>query len=131
LAAELNSALAGAISEGGNHYPEIAKFVIRSDWRPGPHAIKRLRDLKATSPVRYLRSARYVRVREALSRAEPEQSVTEIALRWGFTHMGGFSVEYRKRFGESPSETLRRRKITVAFSERPPETAPSAALTLC
>jgi hypothetical protein len=25
-------------------------------------------------------------------------------------HMGRFAVEYRQRFGESPSETLRRRK---------------------
>ena len=28
----------------------------------------------------------------------------------GFTHMGRFSVEYRKRFGESPSETLDQRR---------------------
>jgi len=34
--------------------------------------------------------------------------VTEIATQWGFTHMGRFSIEYRLRFGESPSETLSR-----------------------
>jgi hypothetical protein len=28
-------------------------------------------------------------------------------MRWGFTHMGHISVEYRRRFGESPSETFR------------------------
>ena len=105
--------------------------IVAACGVPGRTLIQHFRLFKGTSPVRYLRSARYVRVREALSRAQPEQSVTEIALRWGFTHMGRFSVEYRKRFGESPSETLRRRKITVAFSERSPETAPSASLTLC
>jgi AraC-like DNA-binding protein len=105
--------------------------IVAACGVPGRTLIKHFRDFKATSPVRYLRTARYLRVREALSRAEPEQSVTEIALRWGFTHMGRFSVEYRKRFGESPSETLRRRKTTVALSERPPETAPAASLTLC
>ena len=35
-----------------------------------------------------------------------ETNVTEIALSNGFTHLGRFSVAYRTRFGESPSETL-------------------------
>jgi len=35
--------------------------------------------------------------------------VTQIALAHGFTHMGRFSVEYQRQFGESPSVTLRRR----------------------
>jgi len=35
-----------------------------------------------------------------------EESVTAIALRNGFTHLGRFSVAYHMRFGEPPSETL-------------------------
>ena len=31
---------------------------------------------------------------------------SEIASRWGFSHLGRFAVEYRLRFGEDPSETL-------------------------
>ena len=34
--------------------------------------------------------------------------VTEIATALGFVELGRFSVEYRRAFGESPSETLRR-----------------------
>ena len=34
-------------------------------------------------------------------------TVTEIATALGFVELGRFSVEYRKAFGESPSETLR------------------------
>ena len=79
---------------------------------PGRTLIKHFHDFKGTSPLRYLRHARYKRVREALSHAEPEQRVTEIALKYGFTHMGRFSIEYRKQFGESPSATLRRRPRT-------------------
>lgn len=41
--------------------------------------------------------------------------MTAIAMGWGFTHMGRFAVEYRKRFGESPSETLRQRRICGWF----------------
>lgn len=88
--------------------------IVAAGGVPGRTLIKHFRDFEGTSPMRYLRSARYQRVQEVLLRAEPEQSVTEIALKWGFTHMGRFSVEYRKRFGESPSETLQRRKPAVA-----------------
>jgi AraC-like DNA-binding protein len=31
-----------------------------------------------------------------------------VALYYGFAHLGRFAGEYRKAFGESPSETLRR-----------------------
>ncbi|MBV8335733.1 MAG: AraC family transcriptional regulator, partial [Alphaproteobacteria bacterium] len=84
--------------------------IVAASGVPGRTLIQHFRDFKGTSPMRYLRSARYKKVREALCRAEPEESITEIAASWGFGHMGRFSVEYRKRFGESPSQTLRTRK---------------------
>ena len=34
-------------------------------------------------------------------------TVTEVAQHWGFGHLGSFAVLYRKRFGESPSQTLK------------------------
>ena len=34
-------------------------------------------------------------------------SVSEVANRWGFTHLGRFAASYRERYGVSPSETLR------------------------
>jgi AraC-like DNA-binding protein len=82
--------------------------IVAASHVPGRTLIQHFRDFKGTSPTRYLRAARYQKVREALHRAEPEEGITEIATRWGFSHMGRFSVEYRRRFGESPSETLRR-----------------------
>jgi transcriptional regulator GlxA family with amidase domain len=35
-------------------------------------------------------------------------SVTSIALAAGFSHLGRFSHDYAERFGERPSETLKR-----------------------
>jgi AraC-like DNA-binding protein len=66
-------------------------------------------NFKGISPMRYLRNARLRRVRQALLRSDTDANVTEIAMSMGFTHMGRFSVVYRRCFGESPSQTLRSR----------------------
>ena len=59
----------------------------------------------------YLKMVRLNSAFRALSFAQPgEATVASIALQHGFTHLGRFSVEYRKHFGESASETLIRRK---------------------
>jgi AraC-like DNA-binding protein len=86
--------------------PEIAA----ASGVPGRTLLQHFRDFTGTGPIRYLRHARYEKVREVLRQAEPEESITEIAARCGFNHMGRFSVEYRRRFGESPSATVRRRR---------------------
>ena len=69
---------------------------------------KHFHDEHGTSPMRYVRDCRFIQVRRALLQAGPQDSVTTIAVHWGFCHLGRFSVEYRKRYGETPSETLRR-----------------------
>jgi len=91
--------------------------IVAACGVPGRTLIKHFHDFKGTSPMRYLHAARYQRVREALCHAEPGESITEIAAKWGFSHMGRFSVEYRRRFGESPSETLHRRRAAVAAND--------------
>jgi AraC-like DNA-binding protein len=69
---------------------------------------KHFHDEHGTSPMRYVRDCRFIQVRRALLQAGPQDSVTTIAVHWGFCHLGRFSAEYRKRYGETPSETLRR-----------------------
>ncbi|MFV2112543.1 AraC family transcriptional regulator [Micromonospora sp. LOL_025] len=61
-----------------------------------------------TTPMAYLRARRLDAVHATLRAAEPGTSVTSVALDHGFTHLGRFAGEYRSRFGESPSSTLRR-----------------------
>ena len=61
-----------------------------------------------TSPMSYLRDIRLGRVHDELRRVEPtEATVAEVALRWGFAHLGRFAGAYRARYGEPPSRTLR------------------------
>jgi AraC family ethanolamine operon transcriptional activator len=57
-------------------------------------------------PCRRLRWLRLSHARRALM-SVGGSSVTEIATGFGFVELGRFSVEYRKIFGERPSETLR------------------------
>lgn len=63
-----------------------------------------------TTPMNYVRDRRLERARNQLADALPKDgvTVTDVAERWGFNHLGNFSAAYRKRFGETPSQTLRR-----------------------
>ncbi len=65
-------------------------------------------DHLGTSPMSHLRAVRLQHVREDLSQGRGE-TVSDVALSWGFTHLGRFSADYRRRFGELPSRTLSRR----------------------
>jgi AraC-like DNA-binding protein len=63
---------------------------------------------EGVSPMQALRDIRLDRVRAQLHAAGPAGNVTAIALGAGFTHLGRFAQAYAARFGERPSETLRR-----------------------
>ena len=80
----------------------------------GRTLFKHFKDAHGASPMQYLRNARFEKVHEALLRAERTESVTAIALRWGFSHLGRFAVEYRQRYGEPPSQTLSRSPLQTA-----------------
>jgi len=60
------------------------------------------------TPMEFLTEQRFHRAHEKLLKARLEESVTDIALDCGFNHFGRFPQLYRKRFGELPSETLRK-----------------------
>ena len=57
-------------------------------------------------PMGFLRALRLGRARQELLRASGGTSVTDIARRSGFNHVGRFATQYRARYGESPSATL-------------------------
>ncbi|MEU4157574.1 AraC family transcriptional regulator [Actinoplanes sp. NPDC026670] len=60
------------------------------------------------APMTYLQQVRLTRAHETLRTGDPAMiTVADVAHRWGFAHLGRFASAYRKRFGESPSETLR------------------------
>lgn len=67
-------------------------------------------------PCRRLRRLRLSHARRALLSADGTRTkVTEIAMSFGFAELGRFSVEYKKAFGESPSQTLYSKPQTRAL----------------
>lgn len=61
-----------------------------------------------TSPIRLLRNRRLCQLRRALlGSAEPAECLASLAARHGFWHMGTLAADYRRLFGELPSETRR------------------------
>jgi transcriptional regulator GlxA family with amidase domain len=73
----------------------------------------------ATSPIAYLRELRLCAVHEELATGEPGSvTVTEVAARWGFVHLGRFAASYQRRFAELPSQTLRSSAPSRAVASR-------------
>lgn len=66
------------------------------------------RRFRGTSPMAFLKAVRLERARDDLRNAGSGDSVTTIACRWGFYQFGRFAAEYKRMFGELPSETLRK-----------------------
>lgn len=66
------------------------------------------RNFRNTSPMTYLKAIRLKRTREDLLKAQQGDRVATIAMRWGFTHLGNFTADYKRKFGERPSDTLKR-----------------------
>ncbi len=59
-------------------------------------------------PMQFLKARRLdAAYRDLLGTKPQHNSVTEVALRYGFNHLGMFAIDYRQAFGELPSATLR------------------------
>ena len=60
------------------------------------------------TPKLFLRLLKLNLVHHELKNSNPSKnSVSKIAIKWGFKHMGSFSKYYTELFGENPSQTLK------------------------
>ena len=66
------------------------------------------RQILDTSPGEFIKQSRLRGCRKELleQRGNRYASVSETANSWGFWHLGQFSADYRRQFGELPSQTL-------------------------
>lgn len=72
------------------------------------------------TPNASLRDVRFENARRELLRGPPDTKVTDIAHRCGLLHTGRFSVEYRRRFGETPTQTLKRQAVLATILSSAP-----------
>ncbi|MGE4337376.1 MAG: AraC family transcriptional regulator [Pigmentiphaga sp.] len=65
-----------------------------------------------STPMQYARSLKLDRIHQLLKHQHDVRglSITLLAHRYGFIHLGRFAAYYKERFGESPSQTLKRRQ---------------------
>lgn len=61
------------------------------------------------APMAYFKRLKLDGVRQRLLQAHADETVSAIALDYGFNQLGRFSQEYKEHFNELPSETLARR----------------------
>jgi AraC family ethanolamine operon transcriptional activator len=59
------------------------------------------------SPKQFSNQQRMHSCHEELLRGSPlHNSVSQVAMSWGFWHMGQFGSDYKKLFGQTPGTTL-------------------------
>lgn len=91
------------------------------------------RENLGTTPKAYLKTLRLNSAHHDLLRAGARTRVTDVALDWGFVHFGWFSQDYRRLFGETPSQTLHRARAEAARSglcAAGPESRPVVSATV-
>jgi AraC-like DNA-binding protein/tetratricopeptide (TPR) repeat protein len=78
------------------------------------------------APRAVLRDIGFEHARRELLQGRPGTQVMDVALRSGFSHFGRFSVAYRRRYGETPSQTLKRQAVLfAAMASMRPSLVPS------
>jgi len=86
--------------------PSVAQMckIVGASWATLDRAFA---EEFGVSPKAYIRSRRLGAVRRELLKSEPGALIADIASHSDFWHMGRFAADYRRQFGELPSETLR------------------------
>lgn len=104
------------------HYVRRAEEYMREHARDAPtltevadavgvstraltNAFRQFRD---QAPIAQLREIRMAGVRADLLAAPAGTTVASVVSAWGYVNQGVFSLSYRKRYGEPPSDTLSR-----------------------
>jgi AraC family ethanolamine operon transcriptional activator len=84
-------------------------------WTTLVHAF---REHFGVTPKAYLRALRLNHVRRDLLDAAPEAAIADVANHWGFWHMGQFAADYKRLFGELPSDTKSRTLALTSGSQK-------------
>jgi AraC-like DNA-binding protein len=82
--------------------------LVRASGVSGRTLFRVFRLFRRASPMAYLRIVRMQHVRNNLLRPSMQDlTVTAVLSRWGIKQFGRFAAEYRQKYGELPSQTLK------------------------
>src|SRR5882757_831932 len=122
-----------ACSQGASSAPLLSRGVRRAldamranvghDWSladladisgvSGRTLQRQFRSFLGKTPRAVLRDIRFEFARRELLQGSPGSKVMDVAEDCGLTHFGRFSVEYRRRYGETPSQTQKRQAVFI------------------
>ncbi len=81
---------------------------------------RQFRSFLGKTPHAVLRDIRFEGARRELLHGLPDSKVMDVAQDCGLQHFGRFSVEYRRRYGETPSQTRKRQGVLIsALASKP------------
>ena len=92
--------------------PIVLADIVAASGVAGRTLFKHFRVAKGVTPMRYVRDARLDLLHDMLRAGPTARTITELATSLGFTHMGRFAAEYRRRFGSTPSSMVRRERFS-------------------
>ena len=81
----------------------------RQTGLPARTLSRAFRNALGCSPMAWVQEQRLLEARRGLALAREGETVANVAMHCGFTRLGAFATLFRQRFGESPSQTLKRR----------------------
>ena len=104
-----------------HHAEPLSVSRIAAQVGLGPRMLQKLFAARLhTTPLKFLLTIRLAVAREQLiAAAGGEATIAQIAHAAGFSRMSTFTSEYRSRYGELPSTTLRRASVNSASSTTP------------
>ena len=115
------SSSATLLPRGVRRALDAMRANVGRDWRLGELAAvagtsgrtlqRQFQQFLGKTPGAALRDIRFDAARRELLQSLPDSRVMDVALRSGLPHYGRFSIEYRRRYGETPSQTLKRQAI--------------------
>ena len=66
------------------------------------------RQFRNTTPLNFVNDLRLEQIRRELRHGDDTTSIAEISSRWGITHQGAFAKAYKRKFGETASQTRKK-----------------------
>jgi AraC-like DNA-binding protein len=116
---EASGRLAPPASAGAWHVARAEAFIVANAGEPlsiadvaaaagtGTRSLQlAFKRHRGSTPRAFLQACRLERLYRRLWAAEPGTRVVDVALESGITHLGRAAAAYRRRFGETPSQTL-------------------------